>query len=106
MGSSEAKNVSRKRRETFSRGKQGNGGSLSLRDPRIPAFWPNCSDCRYDGEGECGYEPSRPWTKSPPADVGFYGFCGYWHGYDGETIRQRVAAVVDAVKHTRPPVDS
>lgn len=67
--------------------------------------WPACCNCRSDDDGECGYRPSRPWTKSEPADIETYGCCGYWHGTNGDTLRRRCRVVISEVEHTRPPID-
>jgi len=68
--------------------------------------WPTCENCRYDVSGKCGYQPLHPWVKTPPADVACYGCCGYWHGVDGSTIRERCREVASALSGTRPPSDS
>lgn len=68
--------------------------------------WPSCRNCREDEGGECSYEArSEHGFSRPPADLELHGCCGYWHGTNDATLRQRCRELIAEIEQTRPPVD-
>jgi len=65
--------------------------------------WPSCSNCRYAGEQACDYMPSQRWSLTPAANLKMMPCCGYWHGANGETRRERCKSLNRLLDGTRPP---